>query len=982
MMLFVILLPADNHCRAAPLSGDPTITRRSRDSRILTEKWAVRLRPGRDPDNVANALGAENLGQIAYLPNTYLFCFPDTETSLAISGDIKKENRIEWYAQQVARWRFPKHNTRKWHLADPLFSDQWHLENTGQTGGKAGADVNVVPVWDMGITGDGVVIGIVDDGLQYEHPDIELNYREDLSYDFNGKDKDPSPWRYDEHGTSAAGVAAARDNDTCGAGAAYRAGLAGLRLISQENTDADEAACLSYKRDDIHIYSNSWGPNDDGIHLEAPGELAMAAIEDNVKNGRGGLGTVYVWAAGNGLYSNDNVNYDGYASSRFTIAVGAVGDTGQQADYSEPGAPLLVTAPSDTMESGKYAGITTTDLLGAAGARSGDCRDDFGGTSASSPLVAGIIALMLEANPKLTWRDVQHILVKSAEQNDPQDEDWIINRAGLHVNHKYGFGLPDAEAAVRLAFPWQPASEEVPVYYTSEPDQAVPDTDPEGVSSEITVEENLKLEHVEVVFNATHPYRGDLQIVLTAPSGTQSILAESHRDSNADYDAWKFMTARHWNEFSGGTWKLTVADLKEQNTGTLDSWELILYGTHAPAALPDAVFTEKNTAVTIDVLENDRDPDGDILNVSAVSEPAYGTAVLKEDNTVIYTPIPEFTGTDVFTYTAGDDQGGTDTDIVAVTVASDFALSFNGENQYVECGNAPGLNLTGTLTIEAWINPSGWGENLYTGFGRIVDKKNFLLYLNNQNRQYNVHSLVFGMYSSQDSFSASVSPENSVRINQWQHVAVTYDGISEVKMYINGKEQTLSQEEAPSGSIADNSEYPLLIGESGNQDRAFQGFIDEVRLWNLVRTQEEIRAALYTPLKGTEEGLAGYWPMISRGESLPDDSGRGHDGTIFGAAWVPGAPFEHLSSPPGLDRLILALKILAGMDDILKNADMDGNGKIDMADAISASGEYLIVILKILAGMDYNENSADIDHDGKVDMTDAIGILQTNARYR
>jgi subtilisin-like proprotein convertase family protein len=949
--MMLVIISVTGNCRAEPFSRDSSLTERSAESRIPTEKWAVRLRPGEEPDNAAKSMGAENLGQIAYLPNTYLFRFPDAETSLAISGSLKRDNRIEWYEQQVARWRFPKGEpeteTRKWRVTDPLFPDQWHLENKGQSGGKAGEDVNVTAVWNQGITGSGVVIGVVDDGLQYEHPDIELNYREDLSYDFNGRDNDPYPFRYDAHGTSAAGVAAARDNDTCGAGAAYRAGLAGLRLIGQENTDADEADCLSYKRDDIHIYSNSWGPDDDGKHLEAPGDLAMAAIEDNIKNGRGGLGTVYVWAAGNGLNANDNVNYDGYANSRFTIAVGAVGDRGQQADYSEPGAAMLITAPSDIMPSGgTYVGITTTDLLGSDGDSSGDCTDDFGGTSASAPLAAGVIALMLEANPNLTWRDIQHILVKSATQNDPQDEDWTANSAGLHINHKYGFGLADAEAGVRLAFPWQPASETTRVSYSSKPGQSVPDNDSEGVSSEITVEENLKLEHVEVVFNATHAYRGDLQMVLTAPSGTKSILAESHKDKNADYDAWKFMTVRHWNEFSGGKWTLTVADLRSENAGKLDSWELILYGTQGPAAKPDAVFTEKSKAVSIEVLDNDRDPDGDTLKLTAVSEPAYGTAVLEKNNMIIYTPNPDFSGIDVFTYTVSDDQGGTDTDIVSVTVASDFALSFNGENQYAECGNDAGLNLTGPLTIEAWINPSGWGENPSTGFGRIVDKEKFLLYLNNQNGKYNDHSLVFGIYHAENAFSASVTPENSVTINQWQHVAVTYDGVSDVKMYINGKEQILSQEDIPSGSIADNSEFPLLLGESGDQNRAFQGVIDEVRLWNQVRTVEEIQSAIYTRLEGTEEGLTGYWPMISRGDTLPDASGKGLEGTIFGATWVPGVPLESLSSPPpGLDCLILALKILAGTDDEIRNTD-----------------------------------SADIDDDGKVDMTDAIGILQKNAR--
>ncbi len=687
-------------------SRQPAASSRSPDKRIPTEEWAVRLNSGDDPVGLAKALGAENLGQIGCLPHTYLFRFPDSQSktkSVSTQSRLRKENRIKWYEQQVARWRFPRQETKN--PDDPFFSDQWHLTNTGQSGGKTGEDVNVMPVWNQGFTGEGVNIGIVDDGLEHDHPDLIANYQEELSYDFNYGDQDPDPLKNDGHGTSAAGVAAARDNDSCGVGAAYRAGLAGLRLIAKENTDAQEADSLSYQRDAIHIYSNSWGPDDDGAHLEGPGPLALEALEDNAKNGRNRLGNIYVWAAGNGLTSNDNINYDGYANSRFTIAVGAVGHNGRQADYSEPGAAMLITAPSDTYLNGKNIAITTTDLSGSYGDSLGDCTDDFGGTSASSPLAAGVVALMLEANPKLTWRDVQHILVKTAVKNDPGDEDWTLNGAGLHINHKYGFGRIDAAASVDLALMWQTAPDTSSLSYGPENvNQSVPDNDTEGVSSAINVDQNIKLEHVEVVFTATHSRRGDLRLVLTSPSGTQSVLAETRsRDRNADYDAWKFMTVRNWNESSLGKWTLTVSDPAGGDIGTFDSWELILYGTSGPLAWTDGAFTDKNTPVTIDVLANDMDPDADTLTVAYLSEPEYGTAYVNADNTITYTPKSVFTGVDTFLCTISDYGDGKDTNTVTITVASDFALAFEGGNEYADCGKEQELNLTGTLTIEAWI---------------------------------------------------------------------------------------------------------------------------------------------------------------------------------------------------------------------------------------------------------------------------------------
>ena len=462
--------------------------------------------------------------------------------------------------------------------ADPLFGRQWHLLNTGQRGGTPGADANVTPAWADGVLGDGVVIAVVDDALQYTHPDLAPNYDAALSYDFNFNDPDPAPGRNaeDNHGTAVAGIAAASGGNGVGvSGAAPAATLAGLRLISAAVTDATEADALSYRRADIDVYNSSWGPADDGRNLQAPGPLTLAALADNVRAGRGGLGNVYTWAGGNGGADGDDVNYDGYANSRYVIPVAAITDAGTRAWYSEPGAPLLVSAYS----SGGSAGVTTTDRGGAAGYSAGDYYDSFSGTSASAPLAAGVVALVLDANPALGWRDVQHVLVRSARQNDPLDPDWTTNGAGLHVNHTYGFGAVDAAAAVDLAAAWTPVGPEVSV--TSgvvSVDRAIPE-DAAGVTSAVTVPTGLSVEKVEVVFDAAHTHRGDLEVVLTSPAGTRSVLAAEHDDPGDDYASWVFSSARHWGENSAGEWTLTVADRATGEVGTFGSWRLNVHGT-------------------------------------------------------------------------------------------------------------------------------------------------------------------------------------------------------------------------------------------------------------------------------------------------------------------------------------------------------------------------------------------------------------------
>jgi len=594
----------------------------------VTDTWAVQISPGTDPDQLALQMGAQNLGQIGSLTGYYLFRIPGTDSEATAMADVfAASSQLVWFEQQVARQQ------SKRVIEDPVYLDQWHL-----------VDANVEPAWNAGFTGTGVTIAIVDDGLQYTHADLGGQYNSAASYDFKDGDSDPMPDPVnsyinpdppfnvisvpDDHGTPVAGIAAADYNgntnpQSCGVGVAYDANLAGLRLVAGDGftTDFQQASALSYAPNINSIYNNSWGPFDDAQRLEGPGTLASAALQKGVTTGRNGKGSIYVWAAGNGRSTSDNVNYDGYANSRFTIAVGAVDNSGQQASYSEPGAAMLVTAPSG---SDLKPGIVTTDLLGHFGySFDTDCTPgNFTGTSASAPIVSGVVALMLDANPNLGWRDVQNILARTAVKNDPADTEtipnpidpvdgdpvtvstWVTNGAGLHVNHKYGFGLVDAGVAVAMAA--DPAyinlpratsfsSGNIPVNVEIPDRNADPYQD--GVVSEYVVTQDITLEHVEVVFNAPRVacnpdiepprtldcddgYRGDLKLVLTSPSGTQSILAEKHADAGDDYAGWKFMTVRNWGESSLGTWSLKVTD---QSGGTgyamFDSWQLNLHGT-------------------------------------------------------------------------------------------------------------------------------------------------------------------------------------------------------------------------------------------------------------------------------------------------------------------------------------------------------------------------------------------------------------------
>jgi len=591
--------------------------------RFLRRQITVKLQPGANPAVIAAAHGLVYKGEVAAARGFHVFEAAETGGALEAAETLRADGKIAWAQPQLARLQHKRFTPN-----DPLFTNQWHLRST--SGGAIG--VNVPSVWDT-YKGTGIRIGIVDDGLQVTHPDLSPNVDSVNDHDWNDSTPDdPSPdVSADFHGSSCAGVAAGKGNNGIGiSGAAPEAKIVGLRLIAAAETDQDEADAIGWKNDLIQIKSNSWGPNDDGKTLEGPGTLATAALAQACTTGRGGLGTIFTWAAGNGGDVGDNSNYDGYANSIYTIAIAAFGSDGVQAYYSEPGANVVVTAPSSSTES-TTLGITTTDLIGTNGyntvttASGGDYCNDFGGTSSACPLAAGVIALVLQANPNLGWRDVQEILIRSAAKCAPTDADWVNNAAGYHFNHKYGAGLIDAQAAVNMALAWTnlPAQQSVSSALTGL-NQSIPNNNTTGITKTFAISSaNFRVEQVTVNVNLTHPARGDLAITLTSPSGTVSRLAESHSDTGDNYTNWTFSSVRTWGESAAGTWTLKIADVKSSNSGgVLSSATLTVYGsqtgpvngrptlTQATLSPGTSAYSDQ-TIVTTSLVASD--PEGDAI---------------------------------------------------------------------------------------------------------------------------------------------------------------------------------------------------------------------------------------------------------------------------------------------------------------------------------------------------------------------------------
>lgn len=602
---------------------------------FLSTQVLATLPAGTNAAAAASRLGVRLIANLRIKADTHVFQASEPLGALGLaSALLEKEGALVAIPQFTMMPR--KVGIPITTVTDPNYSQQWHLKNTGQGGGLAGEDVRAEEAWDITF-GAGAVIGVIDDGVQRTHPDLSANYLATSSFDFDNNDFDPSPAPHvppsggvdpnDDHGTAVTGVAAAVNNNAIGVtGIAPKAKFAGLRLTSLIGapsgiSDAQVAAAMSHDNDVIQIKTNSWTFSGDGALDLFDRPFTDDAINTGWTSDRGGKGVIYLFAAGNSGQTsasstpgfNDNVNYSAFGNRRQIISVGATDNTGVHSFYSNPGAALLVCAPSD----GGTLGIATTDRTGTNGynTASGTAGNytissgasAFGGTSSATPLVAGVVALMLSANPNLSARDVQHILVLTARKLDGLNSSWFTNGANRKVSHLYGHGVVDAGAAVRMAKAFPYAKPEQVVSASATVGVDIPDgPGPNGVSggvvsSTLTLPalNALRVEHVEVVFNATHESIGNLRVRLTHGPTTDLLANQRRQDTNVDYVNWQFMSTLHWGESSAGDWILQVDDLSNSKIGKFNDWTLRVYGTPIDSTAPVAGTVKDGPGVDI-----------------------------------------------------------------------------------------------------------------------------------------------------------------------------------------------------------------------------------------------------------------------------------------------------------------------------------------------------------------------------------------------
>lgn len=528
---------------------------------------------------------------------------------------------------------------------DPLFPQQWHLFNTGQSGGTPGIDLNIGNLW-QDYSGRGVVVAVVDQGMEYDHPDLAANINTAISFSAFSTKADGQPvTTADVHGMPVGGlIGSIGNNQLGGIGVAPEATLASVYIDLGSGQDpaamdaGDFLDALNMAVKNYDVLNNSWGVGGKFNAANSPDNTATAqALQNAVTLGRDGKGSVIVFSAGNDRTKGADSNTDFLSSSPYTISVAAIDHNGKVSTYSTPGAANLVGAPSSSYfnytvtielppdEDGNvetvtevrtqwYGEIVSADRLGVEGyntapSPAGDYAYDFGGTSAAAPEVSGVIALMLEANPNLGYRDVQDILALTARNTD-QTAAWTINGAdnwnggGMHVNRDVGYGLVDAHAAVRLSETWTSQSTAANVLMTAGAAtlNAAISEGGQGLSSTISLANAVQVERAEVILDLSHPLARDLVISLTSPSGTRSVLLTTPTSTEPGKQAlnepfpsqpYSMTSTQYLGESGTGNWTLTVQDVGgNDQSGTVNDWELVLWGRDSASTLP-YVFTNE-----------------------------------------------------------------------------------------------------------------------------------------------------------------------------------------------------------------------------------------------------------------------------------------------------------------------------------------------------------------------------------------------------
>ncbi len=541
---------------------------------------------------------------------------------------------------------------------DPAYINQWHLHNRlVDPAFDSRASSNCEQAWNvLGNYGDAnVVVAVTDDGCRLDHPDFDGSNKFAAWGYFNGQqlitnnDFQANPaLMYEsgnDHGTSCAGVIAGEADAIKTVGAAPACSLLPIKWESDSFgglfiSDSKLLTTLDFIADKVDVMSNSWGSSP---RSNWENQVLNRIEQLSINGGKRGKGIIFLWAAGNencpiqlqsdipipytaGVdFSGNRLVWVGVSTSRFfehnltnipgVMHIAALGSTAQRSHYSNYGPSISLIAPSSNQHTYYRAQVDGLGITTATGEGT-QITDSFGGTSSATPLVAGIAALVISANPTLTAADVIALLKQTASKDlnftpypkttpadfDP-DTSWDVSPIAPYDTGAFtdigspdgtwspwfGHGNVDALAAVTQALtgvdtpnpPIPPTSDTNSVEANATPNLTIPDSDEIGVTDTITITQNGNLTELSVTLDLTHTYIGDLVVSLIAPSG-QTIILHNRNGASANDIKTVYYSLNNVNLAAllgtsiQGDWQLTIKDLAPQDVGQLNSWGLKL----------------------------------------------------------------------------------------------------------------------------------------------------------------------------------------------------------------------------------------------------------------------------------------------------------------------------------------------------------------------------------------------------------------------
>ena len=542
----------------------------------LTNELITAFQPTLNPQAVEDILAAHNLTVVEELDTalyTYVLKVPKGTNAQTVANTL-----IQTYGSGTIDYAHPNFVAPKQTQLipnDPLFNKQWHLHATNVTpqfGVKPDADIDAPEAWDTAIGDSGVIIAVIDTGIDLVHPDLELVPGTDVAggsgspgYQFPSIEK---------HSTAVSGMAAARGDNALGVtGVCQRCQVMPIRFLAPGATLGDEAQAFNFARiHGAHIINNSWGPEDD-IQPVLPAST-QAALQKCIDEGRGGLGMPIFFAVGN---SGGPVPQNGYVNSPLTMAVGASTNQDEAASYTSRSDNLDFVAPSgDGSASG---GVWTTDITGILGySVADDYTGGLAGTSFSSPQAAGLAALVLEVNPALTWDQVRDVLRDSAEVIDPGHSSWSGG-----FSDTYGHGKLNAAAAlVEAQSTTPPDPDSITKNYPWPNGSSVNMLPGNTTFAPLQVADSGSINTVKLDLTVNHPAPSQLLLELKHPDGTKVTLWDEQPGTiPATFDVAGFE-----DKELAGTWVFEAHVTSVGSSGTITDLGMTVNYTPPPPPPP------------------------------------------------------------------------------------------------------------------------------------------------------------------------------------------------------------------------------------------------------------------------------------------------------------------------------------------------------------------------------------------------------------